>query len=996
MLEGGADQAREVRKTVTIVFCDLVGSTALGERTDPELLRELMSNYHATLRVILERHGGTVEKFVGDAAMAVFGVPTVHEDDAERAVRAAIEMRQAVVPLGLSVRMGISTGEVAAGTGETLVTGDAVNVAARFEQAAEPGEILIGIQTERLVSGLVRVEAIAPLQLKGKAEVVPAFRLIEVLPEVPAFTAPIDAPFVGRAEELAVLRAACVQAVEEQVPQLCTIVGPPGIGKSRIVREFLAGERGRARIVIGRCLPYGEGITYWPLGEIVRQVGGDQPRAAIAEIVGGAEGALVADRLAGAISLGPAGGSPEEISWAARKLVEALAQDGPVIAVVDDIHWAEPALLDLLEYVATFATGVPLLMLCTARPDLFESRPSWSNPRRDAALVSLEPLDVHEAESLIDALEEMDQPTRSRIVAAAEGNPLFVEQFLAMRAEGHDGELVIPPTVHALLSARLDRLDPAERAVIERASVEGRLFHRGAVTEMLPAGARTAVGSHLISLVRKEFIRPDAAIFAGDDGFRFGHVLIRDAAYESIPKRLRAELHERFAAWFEAKLGDQTAQYDEILGFHLERAHRYLADLGSPAEALAERAAARLGAAGTRALDRGDMDGAGNLLERAVTLLDEYDPLRIELEVELGEAWLESGRLSEAETLLEGTVARAARTGDRCWRRDPRLGSPWFGFKPKAVSSTGQSAPSSSRWWACSRSPATTGAAADVLRLLGRLATWSFEYAEAEEIQQRALAHARAAGDERRQAGIMRLIVSDALWGPEPVTPALARCRAILEDTNNRRVQANCLVRIGGLEGLAGRFDAARETIADARALMDDLGLRHLKAHSSDVAVLVEMLAGDYEAAEAEAQVAYAALEQMGDRTYQNSEAHLIAQALEAQGRVDDAERWLERSYGTDDSDPDSLTLRAQILARRGLLEDAERLARSALAIGREPSVPQFADPRFTLAQILARTGANGAAREQAERCLRRYEAKGIVPLMERVRALIATLPPAE
>ena len=483
-----------MRKTVTILFCDLVGSTALGERTDPELLRELMSSYHATLRVILERHGGTVEKFVGDAAMAVFGIPTVHEDDAERAVRAAVEMREAVVELGLSVRMGISTGEVASGTGETLVTGDAVNLAARFEQAAEPGEILIGAQTERLVGGLVRAETPTPLRLKGKAEAVPAFRLIEVLPDVPAFTAPIDAPFVGRVEELAALRAASAQAVAERVPQLCTIVGPPGIGKSRIVREFLAGERGRARIVIGRCLPYGEGITYWPLGEIVRQVGGDQPRAAIAEIVGGAEGALVADRLAGAISLGPAGGSPEEISWAARKLVEALAQDGPVIVVVDDIHWAEPALLDLLEYVATFATGVPLLTLCTARPDVFEARPSWSNPRRNAALVSLEPLGADEAESLIDALEDMDQPTRSRIVAAAEGNPLFVEQFLAMRAEGHDGELVIPPTVHALLSARLDRLDPAERAVIERASVEGRLFHRGAVTEMLPAGGSNGRG----------------------------------------------------------------------------------------------------------------------------------------------------------------------------------------------------------------------------------------------------------------------------------------------------------------------------------------------------------------------------------------------------------------------------------------------------------------------------------------------------------------------
>ncbi len=305
VLEGGSEHAREVRKTVTIVFCDLVGSTALGERTDPELLRELMSSYHATLRSILERHGGTVEKFVGDAAMAVFGIPNVHEDDAVRAVRAAAEMRHAVAGLGLSVRIGVGTGEVAAGTGETLVTGDAVNVAARFEQTAGPGEILICAPTERLVSGLVRVEAIAPLELKGKALPVPAFRLLEVLPDVPAFTAPIDAPFVGRGEELGALRAAHARAVEERIPQLCTIVGSPGIGKSRLVREFLTGAGEQAAILVGRCLPYGEGITYWPLGEIVRQVGGDQPLDALAEIVGGDEGPLVADRLVGALSLGP-------------------------------------------------------------------------------------------------------------------------------------------------------------------------------------------------------------------------------------------------------------------------------------------------------------------------------------------------------------------------------------------------------------------------------------------------------------------------------------------------------------------------------------------------------------------------------------------------------------------------------------------------------------------------------------------------------------------
>ncbi len=563
------------------------------------------------------------------------------------------------------------------------MTGDAVNVAARFEQAAGPGEILIWRPTERLVSGLVGTEAAAPLELKGKSQPVPAFRLIEVLPDAPAFTAPIDAPFVGRVEELARAASRARTGCRERVPQLCTIVGPPGIGKSRLVREFLAGERGRARIVVGRCLPYGEGITYWPLGEIVRQVGGDQPLDAIAQIVGGDEGTLVADRLVGAISLGPAGGSPEEISWAARKLFEALAQDRPLIAVVDDIHWAEPTLLDLLEYVATFATGVPLLVLCTARPDLFETRPTWSNPRRNAVLVSLEPLGTDDAETLIDALQEMDQPMRARIVEAAEGNPLFVEQFLAMRADGLDGELVIPPTMHALLSARLDRLDPGERAVIERAAVEGRLFHRGAVTELLPAGARTAVGSHLITLVRKEFIRPDPAIFPGDDGFRFGHVLIRDSAYESIPKRLRAELHERYATWLEAKLGAHTEQYDEILGFHLEQAHRYLTELGAPDEALAERAAATAGRGGHPGA-RSRRHGRRGQPARACRRSAGRRRPAVDLEVELGDA-LESGRLARPRCCWKARLGERARPVIGCWTREPRWGSPSCGSKPRAV-----------------------------------------------------------------------------------------------------------------------------------------------------------------------------------------------------------------------------------------------------------------------------------------------------------------------
>jgi len=534
------EPAGDVRKTVTVVFCDLVGSTALGERTDPEVLRELMASYHAELRAILERHGGTVEKFVGDAAMAIFGLPQVHEDDALRAVRAAVEMRNAVTSLGLEVRIGVNTGEVVAGIGETLATGDAVNVAARLEQAAEAGEVLVGAATERLVRNLVRAESVVPLVLKGKSEPVPAFRVLELLDEVPAFTRPIDAPFVGRREELEQLESVLAAAVDTRTPQLATIVGPPGIGKSRLAAELLG--RSQARVVVGRCISYGEGITYWPIREIASQIG--DLRAALRNA---ADAELAAVRIESALGATDTPVATEEIAWGVRRLFEELAGMEPLVVVFDDIHWAEPVLLDLVEYVAAFVQDVPLLVLCTGRPELFELRPTWTAPKPNATLLSLDPLSESDSEALVERLGDVTAETRARIIDAAEGNPLFTEQLVAMQAESGGGELEVPPTLRALLAARIDRLAEPERAVAARGSVEGRLFHRGAVAALLPEPERPEAGAHLLTLVLKELIRPDRAMLPGDDGFRFGHILIRDAAYEAIPKRQRASLHEQFA-----------------------------------------------------------------------------------------------------------------------------------------------------------------------------------------------------------------------------------------------------------------------------------------------------------------------------------------------------------------------------------------------------------------------------------------------------------------
>jgi predicted ATPase len=445
--------------------------------------------------------------------------------------------------------------------------------------------------------------------LKGKAESLPAFRLKELLPDVPAFTRAIAAPYVGRAPELKVLRAALARAIDEPSCQLVTVVGPPGIGKSRIARELIQMED-EARVVVGQCVPYGEGITYLPLAEMIRQLG---PFDEV--LTGDIDSELIAARIAGATGAGAAAGHPEETAWAFRKLFEALARERPLVALLDDIHWAEPTLLDLIEYVAGFSTGAPILLLCLARTDLFDERPSWTAPRRNTTIIPLEPLSVGETETLVERLRDLPQEQRRRVIEVAEGNPLFVEQLLAMQADSK-GELAVPPSIQALLAARIDNLDADERAVVEAAAVEGRTFQRGAVTSLVAEDVRTDVGSHLLALVRKELIRSDRAIFPGDDGFRFAHILIRDAAYESVPKQRRAELHERYAGWLEAQAGERLSEYEEFLGYHLEQAFSYQAELGWPDEGLGARAAERLAGAGERALARSDMPAAVNLFER--------------------------------------------------------------------------------------------------------------------------------------------------------------------------------------------------------------------------------------------------------------------------------------------------------------------------------------------------------------------------------------------
>ncbi len=927
---------------MTVLFCDLVGSTSLGERSDPEVLRDLMSRYHAEARTILERHGGTVEKFVGDAAMAVFGVPQVHEDDALRATRAAAELQDAVARLGLESRIGVNTGEVVADAGETLVTGDAVNVAARLEQVAGAGEILLGEPTHALVRDAVRAEPIEPLELKGKAEPVSAWRLLDVLPDVPAYTRAIDSLFVGRQVELAALEAALAEA-----PHLVTVVGPPGIGKSRLVREFV--QRTDARVLVGRCLSYGEGITYWPLEEILAQIGGEP------------------DALEG---------TTDEIASRVRALFETLGSERPLVVVLDDIHWAEPAMLDLVEYVAAFLEA-PVLILCTARPDVFDIRPAWATPKPRTTLLLLDPLGEGESETLVAGLGELPEETRRRVAEAAEGNPLFVEQLVAMGTDGDD--LQIPPTLHALLAARIDRLEPAERSVIECAAVEGRSFHQRIVATLLGG----EVASLLLSLVRKELIRPDR-----DDAFRFAHILVRDAAYESIPKRRRAELHERVAG-----LLAESAP-EEIVGYHLEQAYKYGAELGTADERLSERASSLLVAAARRAYARDDSAAVLNFLERAFALpLDIEWAERFELRFALMESLTDLGRCVEARAAADATAEEARAAGDRtreltALRFHAHINI-WIGPDEHLLPLAEAAVPE------LEAAGDDTGLM-HAWRVIGLSLLERGRFADGSAAFARALEHARRARAAERP--ILSWMEFALALGPMPAEEMLAWVEENALPLDESPPSA-LLLRAFPVAA-TGRVDEARAMLARGEATELRLGRPLWQTVIHEFGWYVETVAGDLGAAEHHAR-RYAELSTDLDAPLLRAFSHgALARTLCQLGRYDEAAEAARAAREAEpDADPRLLVLcapgweaEALLLAQRGELEEAERRAREVVALLEETDSPRWrGDAALTLAEVLDRAGNPDEAVASTARAAAIYESKGLVLPAERARALLAS-----
>ncbi len=891
--------AREVRKTVTVLFGDVTPS---GGQLDPESLRHVTVRGFEELLPVLERHGGMVERSMGGAVTAVFGIPVLHEDDALRAVRAAAEMRDCLSALtaeleshwgaSLELRVGVSTGEVVAGGdgGHPYASGDPLNTAVRLQQAALAGELLLSESTYRLVRDAVEVEPADE-----------GVRLLAVLPVAPGHPSRFESPMVGRERERRRLNDAFEQAVGDRSCQLFTILGAAGVGKSRLVQEFVGDLAGRAFVARGRCLPYGEGITYWPVIEVVKEAAGlddaespDQSRQKLAALLEGEEESeLTARRVAEVIGLAETSSGAEESFAAVRALFEALARQRPLVLVFDDIQWGETTFLDLIEHVADWTRDAPILLVCLARSELLDVRPGWGGGKLNATSILLESLSDKESTQLVDNIAGagLGDATRRRVVEAAEGNPLFVEEMLALVLEGGrtSVELEVPPTIHALLAARLDRLSDDERAVIEAASVEGKVFHESAVAERLPEALRSSVREHLMPLVRKELIRPVRPEFPGERGYRFRHLLIRDAAYESVPKEARAAFHERHAAWLESRMGERIAGYEEILGYHLEQAFRYRAQLGPVGDAeraIARHAADRLAAAGRRAFVRSDAPAAVNLLSRAASLLPPDDPARLDLVPTFRVAQGLGGDLGWAVEMLDEAIAAG----------DDRLRAHALVQRGLLRLFTGPDVTAAELFDVAEGAIATFEELGDDLglarawRLVAQAHYLARKAGPSAEAAERALAHARRAGDRFEERELVEWLGTALVLGPAHALEAARRCEQLLEEAAGDPVlEVHALGMLAHLVAIQGRANEAQELLARCRRAMEVLGERVWLPFL--LFAIAALYAGDSLAAEGELRPGYEALTRVGEKSHSVSVTASLAQAVYAQGRYQEAEQ---------------------------------------------------------------------------------------------------------
>jgi class 3 adenylate cyclase/tetratricopeptide (TPR) repeat protein len=690
----------EERKVVSVLFADLVGFTGRAERLDPEDVRRMLAPYHSRVKSELESYGGTVEKFIGDAVVALFGAPLAHEDDPERAVRGAVAARDALAELnaadptlGLRVRIGITTGEAVIALsarpqeGEGMATGDVVNTSARLQAAAPVDGILVDEPTYRATATAIEYRDAEPVQAKGKAEPVPAWEVV-----APRTRLGVDIAFrggaelVGREEELRLLRDAVARAERERSPQLVTLVGAPGIGKSRLLYELWSALARDPTVFAywrqGRSLPYGEGVSFWALGEMVKaqagilesdesETAGDKLRTAVAAVIGDeAEARWVGEHLRPLIGLA---GSPQDAAdrrreafGAWRRFFEALAEQRPLVLVFEDLQWADDGLLDFVDHLIDWASDVPILVVCTARPELLERRPGWGGGKRSSLTVSLSPLADEETERLIRALiaeKSVDERRAGTLLARAGGNPLYAEEYVRMLAgRAASDDLPLPDTVQGIIAARLDTLTPEEKALLQNAAVVGKVFWVGALAAV-SARPREQVGEGLLRLERKEFVRRERrSSVASETAFVFRHVLVRDVAYAQIPRPRRAETHRLAAEWLESLAGDRAEDLADLIAHHYLSALQFARAAGLALGDLPDRARHALREAGDRALALSAYAAAVRFYREALVSWPEGDPERPLLLLRYGQALFRSEG-SGADTLAQA-AAELLEAGD--------------------------------------------------------------------------------------------------------------------------------------------------------------------------------------------------------------------------------------------------------------------------------------------------------------------------------------------
>jgi tetratricopeptide (TPR) repeat protein len=984
-----------------------------GAALDPEAHGTVNEHLASGLTAVLERHSGKLAASDGEHLMGVFGVATVHEDDALRAARASLEAREALTTVAdvllrhhgasLVCRFGLATGEaLVGGPGPLGFAGDVGVRAVMLAEAAGPGEILISQHTQQLAAGAIETDSAGPDR----------FLLRSAHASLRPLAVRLDAPLVGRDEEIRRLEAAYQRAARERVTMTVTVTGEAGLGKTRLVQEFAGRLGGEARVLTGRCLPYGEGITFWPLREMVRQVGGgDGSAESIRALLAGEEdAAAVAEQLHHALGSGSQGRTAAaEIFWAARRFLETLARHRPVLVLFEDLHWAEPTFLDLVESLALQPGRSAIVMVCIARPELLDQRSAWAAEADRSVSIQLAPLGEDPAAALLDSLSaghRIAPLTRARLIETADGNPLYLEQLAVSLSEqsGSDTRPALPPTIAALLSARLQRLGPGASTVLLRAAVVGKDFGEREVRELLPVEARAPLSRNLQTLVAKGLVQPGPGRSLHDE-YSFRHNLIQEAAYRSIPKSLRAELHQRYADWLESVFSGPFPARSELLGWHLERSVRYRTELwpGNPeSAALSRRAAGHLQTAGYGAHDRSDDLAAVNLLERAAALLPGDAPVLGRLYTVLGTALIEAGQLEKAQATLYHAQRITAANGDERQHAHARVETLLLHLNmspDEAEMEIAQALPGLRREFGASQDDL------GICRTLQLEAALHWNHARsgaAEYAWLRAADYARKVNDRAQLADIVGWLASAALWGPTPAPDGIKRCLDYLDEIGNHPIgKAGILLSMSGLYAMQDDFAAAQETFSIGKSQLEPLGPT-MKAAITQQAALIAMLAGDPATAENYLRLEYESLYSMGERRLLATTAATLARAIASQGpsRYDEAMRLIDMSQEAaahEDVSAQAIgrSLHARILADRGRYREAEELARSAVAISAQTDLlSEHADTLLELSHVLAAAGQVSEAHSAATEALELYQRKGNLPgARESLRYLAQSTP---